>query len=153
MYVYGLRWPIGRVGSDPSGDAFFEALGHLIRDGLDHEAPLHLPTSADAVVHAVMEYTQENLAHVNLAAVCGDVGVSERSLRRQFGADTGMSWSQYVLTARLLRAMALLTEPRRTVLTVATEVGFESLSAFNRAFARFVGETPTAYRRRVLSAT
>jgi AraC-like DNA-binding protein len=47
--------------------------------------------------------------------------------------------------------MASLTEPGRTVIEVATEVGFESVSAFTRAFSRFTGETPTAYRRRVTS--
>jgi AraC-like DNA-binding protein/quercetin dioxygenase-like cupin family protein len=152
MYVYGLRWPIGRTDRDSTSDSFFEALAHLTRDALDHEAPLHLPTSTHPLVQAVMEYTRDNLATVTLSTVCANVGVSERTLRRQFGADTQMPWSQYVLTARLLRAMALLTEPRRTVLTTATDVGFVSLSAFSRAFAKFVGETPTAYRKRVLAS-
>jgi AraC-like DNA-binding protein len=61
-----------------------------------------------------------------------------------------MTWRQYRLQSRVLRAMALLTESR-TVLDVATRVGFESVSAFTRAFVRCVGEPPTAYRRRALS--
>lgn len=149
MFVYGLRWPIDRVTSDAVAESFFEALGHLTRDALDHEAPLHLPTSDDPLVRSVMDHTRAHLAEVTVLSVCAAVGVSERSLRRRFAATAGMSWSQYLLTARLLRAMALLTEPHRTVLSAATEVGFESLSAFGRAFSRFVGETPTAYRRRV----
>ena len=60
-----------------------------------------------------------------------------------------MTWQQYRLTSRILRAMATLAESDRTVLSVATEVGFDSLSGFNRAFLRLNGETPTAYRRRV----
>ena len=42
--------------------------------------------------------------------------------------------------------MALLTEPSWTVLDVATRVGFESVSASPRAFVRYVGEPPSAYR-------
>jgi AraC-like DNA-binding protein len=51
-------------------------------------------------------------------------------------------------TRRLLRAMATLAEPGTTVLDVACSVGFDSVSAFTRAFKRYVDETPTAYRRR-----
>lgn len=96
-----------------------------------------------------MTYTREHLAEVGAADVCAAVGLSDRSLRRQFRAATGMSWRQYRQTSRVLGAMAILAESRRTVLDVATAVGFESLSAFNRAFLRLTGETPGAYRRRI----
>lgn len=152
MYIYGLRWSIERATTDAVAESFFEALAHLTRDALDHAAPLCLPTTEDPVVRAAMEYTRSRLAAVTLEDVCSAVGVSPRSLRRQFAAVAGMSWSQYLLAARLLRAMALLSEPRRTVLQVATEVGFESLSTFTRAFGRLVKETPSAYRKRVLAA-
>ena len=95
-----------------------------------------------------MDYTRDHLADVAIADVCRAVGISERTLRRQFGAATGITWRRYLLESRLLRAMALLTEPSRTVLNVAVEVGFDSVSAFTRAFARFAGETPSAYRER-----
>ena len=151
MIVYGARWPIARPESDEVADAFFEALALLVTDWLAHEAPLCLPTSNDPVLRAVMDYTNAHLADVTVAAVSAAVGISERSLRRQFGAATGMTWRQYVLQSRLLRAMALLTEPGRTVIDVATEIGFESVSAFTRAFVRLTSETPTAYRRRVMA--
>jgi transcriptional regulator GlxA family with amidase domain len=95
-----------------------------------------------------MEHTRANLATVNAADICGTVGVSARSLRRLFPAATGMTWRQYLLESRLLRAMALLAEPGRTILDVANLVGFDG-SSFARAFARHTGETPSAYRRRV----
>jgi transcriptional regulator GlxA family with amidase domain len=96
-----------------------------------------------------MQYTDAHLAEVNVEAVGAAVGVSPRSLRRKFTAATGMTWREYLLQSRLLRAMALLTEPGRTVLDVATAVGFDSVSAFTRAFRRLTGETPTTYRKRV----
>jgi len=47
----------------------------------------------------------------------------------------------------------LLAEDGRTVLQMATAVGFESHSAFTTAFARYTGETPTSYRRCVRLGT
>ena len=152
MLEYARRWPIDRPGSDDTADAFFDALALLARDWIDQEAPLSLPTSSDPVVSAVMSYTREHLREIAMPDVCAAIGISERTLRRQFGAATGMTWRQYLIESRLLRSMALLTEPGRTVLNVSIEVGFESVSAFTRSFSRFTGESPSAYRKRVLAA-
>ncbi|MCK9900528.1 helix-turn-helix transcriptional regulator [Frankia sp. Cpl3] len=151
MILYGTRWPIGRPSSDPVGDAFFDALARLVGEWLDHETPLCLPTTNDPLVAAAMDYTNEHLAEVSLPRLCVAVGTSERSLRRAFAAATGMSWRQYLLESRLLKAMALLAQDNenQNVLTIALAVGFQSVSAFTRAFGRYTGETPTGYRRRV----
>jgi AraC-like DNA-binding protein len=149
MMIYALRWPIGRRRSDSIADGFFTTLANLVSEALEHEAPLSLPTSGDATVAAAMVYTQEHLGSVTVAEVSRAVGVSERTLRRQFHAEVGMAWRSYLLQARLLRAMAVLAEPGPSVLHVATAVGFDSVSAFTRAFAARCGETPSAYRRRV----
>ena len=149
-----MRWRIDRPTSDPTADAFFEALALLAAEWLDSaEAPLRLPTSTAPAIHTVMAHTQTHLADVSAKDVCAAAGLSERSLRRQFPTATGMSWQQYRLTSRILRAMAMLAESDRTVLDVATEVGFDSLSGFNRAFRRLCGENPSAYRRRITSGT
>ncbi len=152
MIVYATRWPIDRPTSDPTADAFFAALALLATEWLADEAPLHLPTSTSPTIAAVMAYTQEHLADADERAVCAEVGLSERSLRRRFRADTGTSWQEYRTTSRVLRAMALLAEPGATVLDTAVAVGFESLSGFNRAFLRFTGERPSDYRRRITQA-
>ncbi len=148
MMIYALRWPIGRPDSDPVSDGFFQTLGHLVFDALDHEAPLSLPTADNAMVAAAMEYTKAHLASVTAAEVSRAVAVSERTLRRKFDAAVGMSWRTYLLHARMLRAMALLVSPGESVQKTASAVGFDSLSAFTRAFAKFCGETPSSYRLR-----
>jgi AraC-like DNA-binding protein len=149
MMEYATRWPIDRAASDATADAFFEALALLARDWIEHEAPLCLPTSTEPAIAAAMDYTQAHLDSVTAATVGAAVGMSPRTLRRRFGAATGMTWRQYVLESRLQRALALLTEPDRTVMGVSTEVGFDSVSAFTRAFRALTGETPGAYRKRV----
>ncbi len=153
MIVYATRWPIDRPASDPTADAFFAALALLATEWLDDEAPLHLPTSSSPTVATAMAYTQDHLADADERAVCTAAGVSERSLRRQFRADTGMSWQEYRTTSRVLRAMTMLAETDVTVLDAAVAVGFESLSGFNRAFLRLTGERPSEYRRRISSGS
>ena len=149
MMIYALRWPIGRAESDPVSDGFFQTLGHLVFEALDHEAPLSLPTSTNPIVAAAMAYTKAHLAVATAADVSRAVAVSERTLRRQFDEAIGMSWRTYLLHARMLRAMALLAAPGQSVQQAATAVGFDSLSAFTRAFTAFCGETPSTYRKRL----
>jgi AraC-like DNA-binding protein len=148
MMIYSSRWPIGRSSPpDSVADAYFSALGRLVSEALDSEAPLFLPRSSDPVLGAALAWTRENLHTARMGEVANHVGLSERSLRRRFEAGLGMSWRDYVIQARLLRAMALLAEPGPSVLHVANVVGFESLSSFNRAFRVRTGVTPSVYRK------
>ncbi|ORV40984.1 AraC family transcriptional regulator [Mycobacterium conspicuum] len=151
MMIYALRWSIDRADSDPVSDGFFQTLGHLVFEALDHEAPLSLPTSTNPIVAAAMSYTKAHLDSVTVTDVSRFVAVSERTLRRQFDESIGMPWRTYLLHARMLRAMARLAAPGQSVQQTATAVGFDSLSAFTRAFTAFCGETPSTYRRRLPS--
>jgi AraC-like DNA-binding protein/quercetin dioxygenase-like cupin family protein len=149
MILYAVRWPIARKAQHDGSETYFRALADLISEALDHERPLSLPTSDDPMVTAAMAYTKENLESVTVGQVCRAIAVSERTLRRQFRRAAGISWRQYLLHARLLRAMALLAVPGQTVRDVSTAVGFDSVSSFARAFAQYCGETPSSFRRRV----
>ena len=149
MMIYALRWPIDRPQGDVVSDAFFRALANLVAEALDHEAPLSLPTSESPIVATALAYTKEHLDSVTAAQVARAVLVSERTLRRLFQDTLGMPWRTYLLHARMLRAMALLAAPGQLVQETSTAVGFDSLSAFTRAFTEFCGETPSTYRKRV----
>jgi AraC-like DNA-binding protein len=152
MMAFGVRWPIDRAETDPLADRFFEVFAGLVATALDQEAPLSLPTSQHPLVRAAMTYTKEHLDDVDAVRVAAAVNVSGRTLRRLFDTQVGMTWRRYLLQARLLQAIALLSEPGPSVMDVSTGVGFESVSAFTRAFARHTGETPAAYRNRVCAA-
>ena len=151
MMIYALRWPIDRAEGDAVSDAFFHTLANLVSEALEHEAPLSLPTADNPIVAAAMAYTKEHLESVTSTDVGRAVSVSERTLRRLFQDTLGMPWRTYLLHARMLRAMALLAAPApgQSVQETSMAVGFDSLSAFTRAFAQFCGETPSTYRKRV----
>jgi AraC-like DNA-binding protein len=152
MMLYSVRWPISRTEPEAAAGPFFPALGHVVAEALDDERPLHLPVSPDPLVTAAADYTRAHLGDVTLSNVIRAVGVSERTLRRLFSSHLGMSWRSYLLRARVLRAMALLTQPDSSVLEVSIAVGFDDAGAFARSFAGHCGETPSAYRRRISTA-
>ena len=149
MMLHSQRWPASRTESGAAADSFFQALGYVVAGALDDEMPLNLPVPADPVAAAATDYTRAHLDHVTVSDVTRAVGVSERTLRRIFQAQLGMSWRSYLLRARVLRSMAMLAESDRTVLEVSIAVGFDDVGAFARSFARHCGETPSAYKRRV----
>jgi AraC-like DNA-binding protein len=152
MMLYSVRWPISRTESGVEADSFFQTLGYVVAEALDDEMPLNLPVPTDPIVTAATDYTRAHLDRVTVSDVTRAVGVSERTLRRIFSTHLGMSWRSYLLRARVLRSMAMLAQPDRSILEVSIAVGFDDVGAFARSFARHCGETPSAYKRRISGA-
>ena len=75
--------------------------------------------------------------------------VSEAHFIRTFRATFGETPHRYLQRRRVERSMFLLRETDRSVTEICLDVGFTSLGTFSRTFRDIVGESPTAYRRRV----
>jgi AraC-like DNA-binding protein len=146
MVVGAMRWPLTQP-QDQTGLAYFAALASLCAEWIKEESPLRLPTTREPQLQAALAYTREHLKD-DLAAVCEQAGLSERTLRRRFRSAFGMSWDEYRRRARLLAAAALLSDARMPIGHVAAEVGFESQSAFARAFKDLTGKSPREFRAR-----
>lgn len=145
MVVGAMRWPM-TAPLDRTGLRYFEALASLCEEWIQQEAPLRLPSLRQPRLLAVATYIRDNLASCDLATACKVVGMSERTLRRHFLKAIGMSWEDYRRRARLLKAAALLNDSRLSIGQIAAEVGFESQSAFARAFKDLTGDSPREYR-------
>jgi AraC-like DNA-binding protein len=72
------------------------------------------------------------------------LGMSERSLQRDFHRDVGMTIGQWRQQLRLLIALEKLTEGR-SVTDTCFAVGYNNVSAFIKSFKRTVGITPLEY--------
>jgi AraC-like DNA-binding protein len=64
-----------------------------------------------------------------------------------FRATTGVKFTEYVARSRVEDARELLCDRRFRMCDVAYESGFQSLTAFHRAFQRILGQSPTEYRK------
>jgi AraC-like DNA-binding protein len=83
-----------------------------------------------------------------LDEVARTLGMSARTLQRRL-ADHGVTFQTLVTQARLQLAQSLMGERRYSLAEVAFLTGFSEQSAFNRAFKRWFGKTPGAFRNEV----
>jgi AraC-like DNA-binding protein len=147
MISYARRWPIDRPSSDATADAYFHCFAELLAELLDSQTPFSLPTTNHPQLALALKNTRNTLADITIEDAAQAAGMSPRSLRRLCQSDLQMTWREYTQRARLMRAAALLADPELTVLQIATRVGFDSASAFTRAFGQAWGQPPSAYRR------
>jgi AraC-like DNA-binding protein len=83
---------------------------------------------------------------VSAAVVAQKLHMSRRTLQRQLQED-GTTLHALGDALRRELAMSYLREPEIAIAEVAFLLGFSEASAFHRAFKRWSGITPTAYRR------
>ncbi len=106
---------------------------------------LHLPVPRDpALKRLATRLAEDPKAARGLTALAREIGVSERSLFRNFQKETGLSPGQWRRQMQVLRSLELLAEGR-SVIETSLEVGYESVGAFIRAFRQTVGVTPAVY--------
>ena len=79
--------------------------------------------------------------------VARQLGVSVRTLQRRL-REEGQTYAQVVDSVRAQLAREYLADRRLAVTDVACLLGYSEAPAFHRAFRRWTGETPTAYRKR-----
>lgn len=146
MIRESMRWPC----SEPEsvvGASYFDAMANLCAEWIERETTLVLPRSRDPRLTRALEFTMQQ-TDAPLAAVCREAGMSERSLRRHATIEVGMTWEAYRRRARLLRAISLLSDTDVSIGDIAAQCGFESPSAFAKAFRLVMGEAPRDYRSR-----
>ncbi|MFN9504090.1 MAG: Ada metal-binding domain-containing protein [Rubrivivax sp.] len=84
---------------------------------------------------------------LSMPALALRLGVTDRHLRRIFGATYGVAPLDYLTTRRLLRAKQLLTDTDWPVTQVALACGFASLRRFHAAFAERYRLNPSQLRQ------
>jgi AraC-like DNA-binding protein len=115
------------MGSEPRGwlsGLRDRHVGEALR--LMHEAP-------------ATDWTLETLAQ--------KVGLSRSTFAERFVEYVGIPAIQYLAQWRMTLATRLLEDESVSVAQAGAEVGYESEAAFNRAFKKYVGVGPGAWRR------
>jgi AraC-like DNA-binding protein len=83
---------------------------------------------------------------LSLADVAKAAGASVFHFCKVFHKSTGLKFTDYVARVRLEDARTRLLNPNLRISEIAYDVGFQSLTQFNRTFKRVFGQSPTEFR-------
>ena len=83
---------------------------------------------------------------IDLDKVAQAMHVSTFYFCKMFKKATGLTFTDYLSRVRVEKAKTLLLNPHLRISEIAYDVGFQSLTHFNRMFRKIVGESPTVYR-------
>jgi len=88
---------------------------------------------------------------LSLANVAKAAGASVFHFCKLFHKSTGLKFTDYVARVRLEDARTRLLNPNLRISEIAYDVGFQSLTQFNRTFKRVFGQSPSEFRARLSS--
>jgi AraC-like DNA-binding protein len=119
------------------------ALGEAAGDG-----PGWLGALAEPQIGAALSLVHQRPEQSwTVASLAQRVGMSRSAFASRFTRLVGEPPLHYVTRWRMQKAAGLLREGRSTLAEIAEQVGYESETAFSKAFKRAVGSSPGAYRR------
>jgi AraC-like DNA-binding protein/ligand-binding sensor protein len=127
-------------------EAFGRQLGELANRLIIESRP-----QEPAAVTRARRYIRDNLSErLTLEDVARHAGLSPHHFCKVFRRAAGINLIDYINRSRIESARQLLLRDDARVSEIAFEVGYQSLSQFNRTFRSVTGESPSGYRKRLL---
>lgn len=103
---------------------------------------------SDFVISPVLEYIASNymkpITINDLADLCH---LSTTHFRRTFHEIMGTAPLDFLNSTRIEEACKQLKSTNNSILSISEQVGFQSISSFNRCFSRLMGESPKVWRK------
>jgi len=115
---------------------------------------IHHDHSEPGAITKAKEYINEHKTEgIGLEDVAKRVNMSTFYFCKMFKKATGVTFTEYLSLVRISKAKNLLLNPNLRISEIAFEIGFQSLTHFNRVFRKIVGQSPTDYRAKLPHTT
>jgi AraC-like DNA-binding protein/ligand-binding sensor protein len=99
-----------------------------------------------AITRAKTFIQEHHTEDLSLEQVAKAAHMSTFYFCKMFHKATGVNFTEYVSRVRIEKARTLLLNPNLRISEIAYEVGFQSLTHFNRVFKKLLGQSPTEFR-------
>jgi AraC-like DNA-binding protein len=118
---------------------------------LSNQVLVQQGNSEPPVITRAKEFIHEHQTEeLTLGIVAKAVNTSTFYFCKMFKKVTGINYTDYLSRVRIEKSKNLLLNPNLRVSEIAFEVGFQSLTHFNRVFKKILGQSPTEYRTQLL---
>ena len=129
----------------------WELLGILIQKTEDDFSTA--PKTHSVYIRPAIHMIETEYANgITVSDIASRLHVNRSSLYTIFKAETNKSPQEYLTEHRMKNALSLLTDHNCSVSVTALSVGYPDVFAFSRAFKRYYGCSPTAYKLCPLTA-
>ena len=123
--------------------------GMLARHGIFSDNAQADIGSLQKLLPALQFVEQNYSSELSLDEVSAAAGLNKFYFCRLFKKACGIGFSEYLNLVRVFKAEKMLKKTNKTVLEIAFDTGFSSVSYFNSIFKKYKGCTPTACRNAV----
>lgn len=105
-------------------------------------------TRTDSIFGQIAKYIDLHYAEdLSIEQLVRQFYISPYHLSHMFKQKTGYTLKQYILRRRIGEAQIRLVQTQDSVQTISEAVGFEDASYFSRIFSKYIGLTPSEYRK------
>jgi len=134
MYFYEIMDMIGR-----SSTFVYLASASYVRSKFE---------TASTRINRIHEYLMKNYREdISLEEVAGLVHMAPASVCRFFKSSTGMTVFEYLNKIKIDYSCRLLLNTDLNIVDISIDCGFNNLSHFNKQFRKFIGKSPSQYRK------
>ena len=104
--------------------------------------------STNTRVKRIHEYLMKNYQHhIDLKDVAEIAHMAPASICRFFKSSTGLTVFEYLNKIKIDYSCQLLLNTDQNIVDISYDCGFNNLSHFNKQFRKFIGKTPTQFRK------
>ncbi len=126
----------------------YASIAYLTRRGVIENNNRLLEEPSIARIMPALEYIDENYQRdISLDEISGVLNINPYYFCRLFKNATGSSFCEYLNFVRISKSEKLFKIKGKSITEISLDVGFSSVTYFNRIFRKFKGCTPTVYRK------
>ena len=130
---------------------FFQIVDLLSEDRERSSLSLALPKTDGLQmkrINSILKFIVENYNRADLS--CGEIAERENmglsAFSRFFERHVRCTCLEYLNRMRIYKSCQMLIETESSITVIAYDIGYDSLSTFNRNFTRYIGVSPSKFR-------
>ncbi|WP_407271133.1 response regulator [Radiobacillus sp. PE A8.2] len=124
---------------------------HLL-EKLKQSSAAYYDQLEDDIIHQIKQYIIDNSNQdISLDMIAKKVGLSPIYISKMFKEQLGINYINFLTECRIDKAKKLMMDPDRSLKEITFEVGYHDPNYFSKVFKRMCGESPTKYRKNLLT--